>query len=347
LNYLGEYKANMFTMHSAATIRREIETALAQRIPAALTPMPRVIRAVAAAGIPSADELLEGGLPVGAITEIVGPDCSGRTSFALSFLAGITQAAKVCAWVDVSDALNPESAAAAGVDLARLLWVRCGVQRFSLPLAIRERYRTPPIKKSLQESGLDTHPRNETRGLPSAINNLFAPRCAEPQRRVQPEKETIQPVQQRLTANRRRRPAPAMKPWSRIEQALRATDLLLQAGGFSAMVVDMGNLAQEFVSRVPLTTWFRYRAAAERTQSSILLLTQHSCAKSSAELVLRFAPPNPLDEEATVFTGVEHSIEVARRRFTQAANNVVSIRKPPRSVPAASWHSRAAWAGTR
>ena len=36
-------------------------------------------------------------------------------------------AAKVCAWIDVSNALHPESAAAAGVDLSRLLWVRCGV----------------------------------------------------------------------------------------------------------------------------------------------------------------------------------------------------------------------------
>ncbi len=334
-------------MPAAVTIRRQIEAALAHRIPAALTPMPYVMWPVAATGIQSADELLKGGLPVGAIAEIVGPDCSGRTSFALNFLAGVTQAEKVCAWVDVSDALDPESAAAAGVDLTRLLWVRCGTQRSSQPLAIREKYHTSPIKKGLQESGLCTHPRSETRGLPSAINDLFAPRCAEPQRRIRPAKETVQPVVPHLAANRRRRPAPAIKPWARIEQAMRATDLLLQAGGFSAVVVDMGSLAPEFVSRVPPATWFRYRAAAERTQSSILLLTQYSCAKSSAELVLRLAPPNPLDEEATVFTGIECSIEVARRRFTHAANNVVSIRKPPRSTPVASWQSRAAWAGIR
>lgn len=334
-------------MSSAAIIRRQIETALAHRIPAALTPMPRVIRPVAVTGIQSADELLEGGLPVGAITEIVGPECSGRTSFALSFLTGITQAAKVCAWVDVSDALDPESAVAAGVDLARLVWVRCGVQNSARPLPIREKHRTRPAKKSVPESGLSTHPRNETRGLPDAINNLFASRCAEPQRRVRPEKETVSPVLPYLAVNRRRMQAPVIKPWARIEQGLRATDLLLQAGGFSAVVIDMGSLAPELVARVPLATWFRYRAAAERTQSSILLLMQHSCAKSSAELVLRFAPPNPLNEEATVFTGTEHSIEVARRRFTQVANNIVSIRKPQRSVPVASWQSRAVWAGTR
>jgi recombination protein RecA len=340
-------------MTSAATIRLQIEAALAQRIPSALTPVPRVIRPVAATGIQSADELLEGGLPVGAITEIVGPDCSGRTSFALGFLAGITRAAKVCAWIDVSDALDPESAAAAGVDLARLLWVRCGAQRSSQPAAISAKYPTPPPgKKELYGGGFSEHPRNETRGLPSAIHDLlrpetFAPRCAEPQRRARPEKELIQPLLPRSTTNRRRRPASVMKPWGRIEQALRVTDLLLQAGGFSAVVVDMGSLAPELVARVPLATWFRYRAAAERTQSSILLLTQYSCAKSSAEFVLRLAPPSRFNEEATVFTGIEHSIEVARRRFTQSASNVVSIRKPPRSISVASWHSRTAWAGIR
>ena len=118
-------------MSSAAILRHQIEASLANRIPSALTPAPRTIRPVAPTGIQAVDELLEGGLPLGAITEVVGPECSGRTSFALSFLARITQAEKVCAWIDVSDTLDPESAAAVGVDLSRFLWVRCGVQTAS------------------------------------------------------------------------------------------------------------------------------------------------------------------------------------------------------------------------
>jgi len=121
--------------------------------------------------------LLEGGLPLGAISEIVGPPCSGHTSFALSFLAGMTQATKVCAWIDVSDALDPESAAAAGVELSRLLWVRCGVTAvshaksspqpaFSLP----EKYLVPSqIKKGLHGGGFGPHPRNEAKGLSDAV----------------------------------------------------------------------------------------------------------------------------------------------------------------------------------
>jgi hypothetical protein len=132
-----------------------------------------------------------------------------------------------------------------------------------------------------------------------------------------------------------------------MEQALRVTDLLLQSGGFSAIVLDLGSLAPEVVSRVPLATWFRYRAAAERTQSSILLLTQLPCAKSSAELVLRFEPANAIYEERTVFSGIESRVEVVRWRYTETPTNVIPLRKPPQSVNAASWRSRTVWAGHR
>jgi recA bacterial DNA recombination protein len=72
----------------------------------------------------------DGGKELAAV--VVGSECSWRTSLALSFLAQMTQSEKACAWIDVSDTLDPESAAAAGVDLSRLLWVRCGVQAVAM-----------------------------------------------------------------------------------------------------------------------------------------------------------------------------------------------------------------------
>lgn len=299
------------------------------------------------------DEVLSGGLPAGAITEMIGPECSGKTGLALSFLAQITAAGKVCAWVDVSDCLQPESAATIGVDLSRLLWVRCGVSKslpgqqatnqFELP---GKCLIPPPVKKGLHGGGFGPHPRTEMQGLQDAIPNLFShPRCAEPQRRVKSEKaafETSQPVSARV-----RKPIIPTKPWARIEQGLRVTDLLLQAGGFSAIVLDLGSIAPEYASRVPLATWFRYRAAAERSQASILLLTQHACAKSSAGLVLRFEAGSALRNEATVFTGAHYSVAVERERFAPASTNVVPMRKPPQSARVAEWQSRVAWAGAR
>src|SRR5579862_8162184 len=79
-------------------------------------------------------DALSGGLPRGCLTEICGPASSGRTSVLLAALAAATQRQEVCALVDISDAFNPLSAAAAGVDFEKMLWVRCGrLQKQSSP----------------------------------------------------------------------------------------------------------------------------------------------------------------------------------------------------------------------
>ena len=76
-------------------------------------------------GIGEIDELT-GGLPRGCLSQICGAASSGRTSVLLAALAAATRREEVCALVDTTDALDAISAAAAGVDLERLLWVRCG-----------------------------------------------------------------------------------------------------------------------------------------------------------------------------------------------------------------------------
>jgi recA bacterial DNA recombination protein len=71
-------------------------------------------------------DALAGGLPRGCLTEIFGPASSGRTSVLLAALAAATRRQETCALVDVTDAFDPRSGTAAGMDFARLLWVRCG-----------------------------------------------------------------------------------------------------------------------------------------------------------------------------------------------------------------------------
>lgn len=343
-------------MASAATFRRQIEAALETRIPSALSPVPKIRSAVHPTGIESLDDLLQGGLPEGALTELVGPECSGRTSIALSFLAQLTRQARVCSWVDVSNALDPESAAAIGVDLRNLLWLRCGASsktpkpapyKFTLP----QKYLEPSaVKKGLHGGGFGPHPRQEIQGLSNAVGDLLqreqvAPKCAAP-RINKPYKQTI-PANQSARTDSSPCSRPSSKPWPRIEQALLSTDLLLQTGGFGAIVLDMASLAPEVVSRIPLATWYRYRTAAERTQSSILLLTQHACAKSSAELVLRLDPAEPICDEPTVFTGIQLRCAVVRQRYPPEPSNVVPMRKPPQRANAATWTSRTPWADIR
>jgi hypothetical protein len=251
-------------MPSAATLRIEIEHALEHRFPAALTPAPRTIRETATTGIPQIDSLLNGGLPVGAISEVTGPKSSGRTSLAYSFLAQLSQDGRVCAWVDAGDTFDPESAAASGVSLRQLLWVRC------------------------------------------------------------------------QSANGPAKGKPRSQILTRIDQALRATDLLLQAGGFAAIVLDLGDVALEEASRIPLATWFRFRQAADRTRCCLVVVSQAACAQSSSAVVLECSLLLPRTVCETVLNGFSFEVRRGRQRFTPA---LPSARKPP----ASTWSATSAW----
>jgi recombination protein RecA len=262
-------------MPSAAALRIEIERALDRRFPAALTPVPRTIRETTTTGIVEIDVLLDGGLPVGAISEVTGQKSSGRTGLAHSFLTQQTQEDRVCAWVDAGDAFDPESAAASGVILRQLLWVRC---------------RDASIVSAGNGSRI------------SAAWNA----------------KTQVPV------------------WTRLDQALRATDLLLQAGGFAAIVLDLGDMAPEHGCRIPLTTWFRFRQAADRTRCCLVVLGQAAYAQSSAAVVLECAPCKPHTAGGTVLRGFSFEVRRGRQRFTPAMQGT---RKPPTSI----WSATSAW----
>jgi hypothetical protein len=244
-------------MKSSAALRIQIEQALEGRFPSALTPMARTIGETASTGIGAVDGLLEGGLPVGAISEVVGQTSSGRTSLTLSFVAKRTQEGQAAAWVDAGDAFDPESAAANGVNLRQLLWVRC---------------------RSVAGSG---------------------------------------------------------KAWARLEQAIRSTDLLLQGGGFGAIVLDLGGTSPEHASRIPLATWFRFRQAADRTRCSLVVVGERAYAQSSAALVVECGPGRAQTAGGTVLTGFR--FEARRERQRQG---VQAIRK----APASSWSAGCGWA---
>ena len=246
-------------MPIASVLRLQIEKAFESRFPAALSPAPRTIREVASTGIEEADKLLDGGLPVGAISEIIGLASSGRTSLACAFLAQRTAEDRVCAWVDATDAFDPESAAANGVSLRQLLWVRCS----------HESGRSSRIYKGL-------------------------------------------------------------------DQALRATDLLLQGGGFAAIVLDLGDVAPEHAGRIPLASWFRFRQAADRTRCSLLVLGMTAYAQSSAVAALECEPLQPETTGSTVLRGFTFKLQRGRQRFSK-------IRSGMRKPPASTWTVGSAW----
>ena len=128
--------ANMAPGRPVVFSRREKPTLVFERLStlpklAGVTPASRLeVRPtpeMVSSGIGEIDALT-GGLPRGCLTEICGPASSGRTSVLLAALAAATRRQEVCALVDASDAFDPLSGAAAGVDFEKLLWVRCGTK---------------------------------------------------------------------------------------------------------------------------------------------------------------------------------------------------------------------------
>jgi len=381
-------------------VSQAVEQALATRVQAPFAPVARTLER-ASFGIAAIDHIVEGGAPLGAITELVGSPCSGRTTAALHLLSRFMAEGNVCAWVDVADAFNPTSAAANGIDLRRLLWVRCGGSE--LNAAVSEMY--PEVSaasvgcSSMQPgSGNSPHPRTESRNMPQAIQAMlgahggllqhqmrrerkFAGTPGAPNRpltmravdrqeqtptdRLPPRRDAgvgvrarcAEPMLRRVIAlpNSRysragkyderhamHRAANSGTPWKAMDQALRATDLLLTNGGFAAIVLDLGSTPPEFAWRIPLATWFRYRAACERNRCSLVLLTQHPCARSSAGLVVRMQSA-VFEADGAVVTGVHFQAEAERSRFAERHAHMISIRKPPQAERAGCWKSEAVW----
>jgi hypothetical protein len=79
---------------------------------------------LASTGNAELDQALGGGIRRGQLSELVGARSTGRTSLLCQLLAAATARGEVVALVDTCDRFDPESAAVAGVDLERLLWVR-------------------------------------------------------------------------------------------------------------------------------------------------------------------------------------------------------------------------------
>ncbi len=111
-------RADLETLLRARQLDRTLTTALPD------TPSPADPTVLASTGIAALDARLGGGLPRGQLSDITGPRSSGRASLAVRLLAAAADRGELVALVDALDMFDPASAAAAGLALDRLLWVR-------------------------------------------------------------------------------------------------------------------------------------------------------------------------------------------------------------------------------
>jgi recombination protein RecA len=145
-----------------------------------------------------------------------------------SILASATTRGEICAIVDCTNAFDPASAAAAGADLERLLWVQAG---------------------------------------------------------------------------------------GRLDHAMKAADLILHGGGFGVVALDLCEIAPHQLQRIPLSYWYRFRLAVEKTPSTFVVAGARPIVKSCAALQLESKRKRTLwsgQAPFSLLTGAE--FEVASRK---------------------------------
>ena len=360
----------------AAVLRQEIEAKLAHRIPGALSPIAQQAPRLHPTGNARLDALLNGGLPLGSVCEATGMDGSGRSSIALSVLAS-GSCGGACAYIDVSDALSPRSAAAAGVQVRNLLWIRFAEKRQSA---------TPKSTVSPQAQEVDTrqlaqarcgilHPRGETKDLAPVLEQMLFYKEERRRRKTestpgypnqplglhtasqdqlawerfnirrvdegdplrQADRIAAQAARQRATFQASDQPQRTreQKPWTRLDRALRATDQVLQSGGFRIVVLDLASVPAEQALRIQSATWWRFQKAARLGDAILLLLTREPCARSTAACVLEcVSEMEPVVQG--VLAGMTRSAQMSRQRSGPAFG-----KKAPGRVT--SWDANPLW----
>jgi hypothetical protein len=141
------------------------------------------------------------------VSELVGARSTGRTSVLWATLAAATARGEVVGLVDAVDRFDPASAAGAGVDLARVLWVR-----------------GPNLTVELAR--------------PAVIERA-------------------------------------------VHQAIRALDLIMRAGGFSIVALDVADVPARHLRALPWTTWLRLAHTNEGRDAVCLLVGESAMGKSA------------------------------------------------------------------
>jgi hypothetical protein len=124
LRSAGEHKAKMLARATLESLLKDRKLDRTLAVFPALRPAGPVEDLVIRTGHARADQALEGGWPRGHLSELSGPLSAGRTSLLIGTLAAATGGGELAALVDAVDRFDPAPAAARGVVLQRLLWVR-------------------------------------------------------------------------------------------------------------------------------------------------------------------------------------------------------------------------------
>lgn len=112
-----------------------------------------------------------------------------------------------------------------------------------------------------------------------------------------------------------------------MEQAVRALGLVLQAGNFGLVVLDLGEAPADAVKRLPFTTWLRLQRMVEGSQTIGLLVGSEPVSRSAAgvSIALRAAEGAQARFAGALFDGLSLEACVARARVQASDTRPVPL----------------------
>jgi len=92
-----------------------------------------------------------------------------------------------------------------------------------------------------------------------------------------------------------------------MEQAFKAADMILHAGGFGVVVLDLCEVPLRDLNSIPLSYWYRFRLAVENTPTSLIVTGDQPLVKSCARVQLEVKRER-LVWRGPVFEGIEFEV---------------------------------------
>ena len=118
-----------------------------------------------------------------------------------------------------------------------------------------------------------------------------------------------------------------------LERAFKATDLLLQSGGFGLVALNLADVSAKCTRRIITSWWFRFRRAIENTPTALVVVTPVSCTRSCAALVLEIKNEGPVWPSTMSFVlennGAKLTIEENKRDSTPRLSLVTETAQSP------------------
>jgi hypothetical protein len=111
-----------------------------------------------------------------------------------------------------------------------------------------------------------------------------------------------------------------------LEQAVKALTLVLQAGNFSIVVLDVAEAPADAIRRLPFTTWLRLQRIIAGSQTACVLVGTETMARSSAGLTVRLSAPRSIGRSRgssagnRLLAGLDIDVQVVRARARMREN---------------------------